>query len=225
MKTFKRILFLVAVLSSSVLIASFSSGGDTPDADFREIDMRFTILSGFGSSSLGDDLTPNFYNPVKEPNHFDFQPFGGQGSTSMDVFKILREEPYGWNTYGDATYYYMHGRRGGWDCLDKDNVTNAVDPNDRSVVFLDIDISVPQEVWAQIMSQCHSTDHSGVDAPGRGFWYKHQENYSTVALMTAATEGIDLDFLSKSITNCIDYPSRQYGCDPGIDEGYECEGC
>jgi len=226
MKTFKRILFLVAIASLSLVMASSSNGGHDPD--FREIELRFAVISIFGG--LQDGLQPNqLFNPIKEPNDFDFQPTIPVGSTSMDVVKILRDVPYGSNNLSGSngtTYYYMHGGSGIWDCIDKDNVENAVDPSDRSSVFLTLDIALAQEVWGQIMSQCHGTNFgSGNNVSGRGFWYKSEEYLNTTELATAVEYGIDLDFLSQNITNnCTDYVNEEYGCD-SWDAGSICEGC
>lgn len=146
MKTFKKILFLVVVLSIPLLTYS----GD-PDNGYeptiREIRLQFFDLSQFGG--LDGGLYPNnYWSPIKEPHNFDFY---SSDATYIDVLKLMRDVPYGTNNYSNSgvTYYYMHGSSGlNWDCIDKDNIEVGVEvaPDNHSIVTLSLDIGVGQRL-------------------------------------------------------------------------------
>ncbi len=108
----------------------------------------------------------------------------------------------------------MQGAWGGlFDCLEETNIYpyNTDDPDDNSVI-LNLDIQRgSQIIWAQIMSQCFSNSNNNTN--GNGFWFKHEETYSSVASMTAVTDGIDLEFIVQDITECTDSSFEEYGCD------------
>lgn len=222
MKTFKRILFLVAVLSIPLMTYSGSSDSGY-EPNIREIRMEFFSIEPIGGLQGG--LYPNeYWSPIKEPNNFDFY---DPDASYVDYLRLLRDTPYGSNNYSNdgTTYYYMHG--GGsffWDCLDEDNVSSAVAFDNYSIVSLTLDTAQGQYVWAQIMSQCHGESLGASDVDGKGFWYKFEEPLGTMELELATTESILVEFESMGITDCVDYVNFKYGCDPG-DVGNTCEGC
>lgn len=188
----KKFLFTVSTICILCMIEYIADAKYTPQGPLPSIiqDIYFGVSNVSPPTPWSCDLRPsdNFYR-----DHID---------SNRNIFNLVT---FPYDNFGNQ-FWMEYGAQGKYFCLDDDTYETPFCTN--QIKMTDINVSVAQLVWIQLVSQCHQCG----DFPNHsGSWWKYEFLYGANTLGSCNVPPV---FLSLQSNNTVCTPNTDFGCGP-----------